>query len=98
MSLKFFFKTKKLLLLNIVLTLYVSTNLIGGERGLVSFFEKKGIEKNLVKKKQEISVKLAELDKKNRLLSDQVDLDYLDIIYRDKLKLGKKNEILIKLR
>jgi len=98
MSLKFFFKTKKLLLLNIVLTLYVSTNLIGGERGLVSFFEKKGIEKNLVKKKQEISVKLAELDKKNRLLSDQVDLDYLDIIYRDKLKLGKKNEIVIKLR
>ena len=98
MSLKFFFKTKKLLLLNIVLTLYVSTNLIGGERGLVSFFEKKGIEKNLVKKKQEISVKLAVLDKKNRLLSDQVDLDYLDIIYRDKLKLGKKNEILIKLR
>ena len=98
MSLKFFFKTKKLLLLNIVLTLYVSTNLIGGERGLVSFFEKKGIEKNLVKKKQEISVKLAELDKKNRLLSDKVDLDYLDIIYRDKLKLGKKNKILIKLR
>ena len=40
------FKNKKLFLLNIFLTLYVSINLISGERGLVSYFEKKNIEKN----------------------------------------------------
>ena len=46
MSLINFFKTKKLLLLNIVLSIYIVTNLIGGERGLVSYYEKK---KNLKK-------------------------------------------------
>ena len=35
------FKNKKLILINIFLTLYVGINLIGGERGLVSYFEKK---------------------------------------------------------
>jgi hypothetical protein len=34
-------RKKKILLLNLFLTLYIATNLIGGERGLVSFFEKK---------------------------------------------------------
>ena len=35
------FKKKKLILFNIFLTLYVGINLLGGERGLVSYFEKK---------------------------------------------------------
>ena len=34
-------KKKKLILFNIFFTLYVGANLIGGERGLASFFEKK---------------------------------------------------------
>ena len=37
------FKKKKLILLNIFLTLYVGINLVGGERGLVSYFEKNKI-------------------------------------------------------
>ncbi|MAH89687.1 MAG: hypothetical protein CMI78_00295 [Candidatus Pelagibacter sp.] len=40
-----FFKLKKLLVLNILLTFYIATNLIGGERGLVSFYEKERIQK-----------------------------------------------------
>ena len=35
------FKNRKIFLLNVFLTLYVGTNLIGGERGTFSFFEKK---------------------------------------------------------
>ena len=35
------FKKKKLILFNIFLTLYIGINLVGGERGLVSYFEKK---------------------------------------------------------
>ena len=35
-----FLTKKKLLLLNILLTLYIATNMIGGERGLVSYYEK----------------------------------------------------------
>ena len=46
------FKKKKLILFNIFLTLYVGINLVGGERGIVSYFEKKKYIKNLFKKKQ----------------------------------------------
>ncbi len=90
-------KTKKLILLNIFLTLYVGTNLIGGERGLISYFEKKNLEKKLSNKKFELSNKLNELENENKLLSEKIDLDYLDTLYRQKLKFGKRDEILIKL-
>ena len=92
------FKTKKLFLLNIFLTLYVGINLISGERGLLSYFEKKNVEKSLIQRELELSEKLDETEKKNRLLSKNIDLDYLDTIYREILKFGKKDEILIKLK
>ena len=41
------FKKKKLILINTFLTLYVGINLIGGERGLVSYFEKSSHKKKL---------------------------------------------------
>ena len=78
--------------------LYVATNLIGGERGLLSYFEKKDVERKLSNTEKLLTIKLYDLKKKNRLLSENVDLDYLDIMYREKLKLGKKEEILIKLK
>jgi cell division protein DivIC len=90
-------KTKKLILLNIFLTLYVGINLIGGERGLVSYFEKRNLEKKLNEKQIELSNKIDELENENRLLSEKIDLDYLDTLYRQKLKFGKRDEILIKL-
>tara|TARA_B100001057_G_C22447416_1_gene793675 strand:- start:257 stop:553 length:297 start_codon:yes stop_codon:yes gene_type:complete len=93
-----FFKTKKLLLLNILLTLYIATNLIGGERGLVSFYEKKRIYKNLIQKENILSKELNEFEQKNQLLSSNLNLDYVDMIYREKFKFGKKDEIIIKLR
>ena len=55
MKLLIFFKTKKLLLLNILLTFYIATNLVGGERGLVSFYEKERIHKNLIQKEKKLS-------------------------------------------
>tara|TARA_Y100001970_G_scaffold292201_1_gene432481 strand:- start:1547 stop:1843 length:297 start_codon:yes stop_codon:yes gene_type:complete len=91
-------KYKKIILLNIFLTLYVIINLIGGERGLISYFEKKNIEKELKKKEFHLSKSLESLENKNILLSEKMNLDYLDILYREKLKFGKKDEILIKLR
>ena len=90
-------KTKKLILLNIFLTLYVGTNLIGGERGLISYFEKKNLEMKLSEKKVDLSNKLNELENENKLLSEKINLDYLDTLYRQKLKFGKRDEILIKL-
>ena len=92
------FKTRKLFLLNLFLTLYVAINLIGGERGLISYFEKKNIENQLKKKEIEFSKKLKILENKNTLLSTNLNLDFLDTLYREKLKFGKKNEVLIKIK
>ena len=92
------FKNKKIFLLNIFLTLYVSINLISGERGLISYFEKKNLEKTLIQNELKLEKKLNIIEKKNKLLSENIDLDYLDTIYREKLKFGKKEEILIKLK
>ncbi len=98
MKLLNFFKTKKLLLPNILLTFYVSINLIGGERGLVSFYEKERIYKDLIHKQNKLANELNEFEKKNYLLSSNLNLDYVDMIYREKLKFGKKDEIIIKLK
>jgi cell division protein FtsB len=92
------FKKKKLILLNIFLTLYVSINFIGGERGLISYFEKNSYEKMLSTKNSKLKNKLEKIEHKNKLLSTNLDFDYLETLYRTKLKFGKKNEILIKLK
>jgi cell division protein FtsB len=93
-----FFKKKKLLLLNILLTLYIATNMIGGERGLVSYYEKEKKQQSLIEKEKLLSEKLDEFEKKNKLLSTNLNLDYIDMIFREKLKFGKKEEIIIKLK
>ena len=40
-------KEKKYFFFQVFLTLYIGINLIGGERGLISYFEKNTYEKNL---------------------------------------------------
>jgi cell division protein DivIC len=91
------FKIKKILLLNIFLTLYVGINLIGGDRGLISFFEKKKLETKLSIQFKNLENEMSLYSNKNKLLSKNLNLDYLDSLYRDKLKFGKKSEIIIKL-
>ena len=98
MKLLIFLKTKKLLLLNILLTFYIATNLVGGERGLISYYEKDRVHKNLIQKEKKLSNELTNIEKKNKLLSTKLNLDYVDMIYREKLKFGKKDEIIIKLK
>ena len=97
MELKRFILNKKFILFNIFLSIYVITNLIGGERGLVSYLKKKNIEKNLIMKDKDLESAIKDLEKKNSLLSHNIDLDFLDILLREKLKLGKKDEIIIQL-
>jgi len=96
---KFFeiLKKKKIFFFQIFLTLYIGINLIGGERGLISYFEKNNYEKKLSIKNLNLSKQLKLTEHKNILLSGNPDLDYLDTLYRAKLKFGKKNEVLIKL-
>ena len=91
------FKKKKLILLNIFLTLYVSINLVGGERGLISYFEKKKIHQELIQEEIVLNEELRGLKHKIKLITNN-DLDYLDMLYREKLRYGTKDEILIKLK
>ena len=91
------FKKKKLILLNIFLTLYIGINLIGGERGLISYIEKKKTYEELVEKEEILKEELKGLKHKINLITSN-DLDYLDMLYREKLKYGTKDEILIKLK
>jgi len=87
---------KKFMLISIFLFLYVIFNLLDGERGLISFNEKKKIKKQLIDEKKSLIVQLALIEKRNSLLTDIVDLDYLEILYRKKFMVGKSQEKIYK--
>jgi hypothetical protein len=67
-------------------------NLFDGERGLISYFEKKNIINNLYQEKELLTKKLDFIEKKNNMLTDVIDLDYLETVYREKFMVGKKGE------
>ena len=98
MKIRSFFSRKKLLLINIFLSIYILINLIGGDRGLLSYFEKKKLVVNLKHLEQKLNEDLIDLEKKNSLLSEKINYDYIDILYREKFKFGKKEEIIIKIK
>ena len=83
---------KKFSLLSIFLFIYVILNLLDGERGLISFYEKQKIKNNLINKKESLIVKLNLMEKNNRLLTENIDLDYLETVFRKKFMYGKKGE------
>ena len=67
-------------------------NLFDGERGLISYYEKKKILESMTKEKQMYSKKLAFIKKNNDLLTNNIDLDYLETLYRKNFMVGKSNE------
>jgi len=83
---------KKVILISVFLFLYIIINLFEGERGLISYFEKKIIFKNLLEEKILLTKKLNSIEKENNLLTDVIDLDYLETLYREKFMVGKSNE------
>ena len=87
---------KKFTLISIFLFLYVIFNLLDGERGLISYYEKQKMKEQLIEEKKALSIKLAKVEKKNMLLADKIDLDYLEMLYREKFMLGKPNEYIYK--
>ena len=90
-------KKKKFILLNIFFTLYIGINLVGGERGLVSYFDKKNTYKELLEEEKILSAKLKDLDHKISLINKN-DPDYLDMLYRQKFNYVTEDEIIIKLK
>jgi len=85
-------KKKYFLLVSTFLVLYFFFNLMSGERGLVSYLEKKDILKDFKIREANLLSKIEELDLKNSLLSDNLDLDYVEILIRERFLFGKKNE------
>ena len=91
-------KSKKIFFFQIFLTLYIGINLIGGERGLISYLKKDNYLKKVSIKNSQLKKQLELTEHKNKLLSGNPDHDYLETLYRTKLKFGLKEEIIIKLK
>ena len=87
-------KNNYFLLVSIFLILYFFFNLLSGQRGLFSYFEKKQILSDL--KKEELSLKnqINDLDFRNSLLSNNLDFDYIETLIRERFLYGKNNEII----
>ena len=85
-------KKKYLLLVSTFLILYFFFNLMSGERGSISYLEKKEILKELKIKESKLIKNIDDLDFKNSLLSDNLDLDYIETLIRERFLFGKKGE------
>ena len=85
-------KNNYFLLIFIFLLLYFLFNLLSGQRGLISYFDKKETLINLKDEKLSLINQINDLDFKNSLLSDNLDLDYVEILIRERFLFGKKNE------
>ena len=89
-----FNKLKKnyFIIVSFFLILYFFTNLLSGDRGLFSYFEKKDQLSKLEKEEMLLTKKIEDLTFKNSLLSDNLDLDFIEILIREKFLFGKKGE------
>ena len=85
-------KKNYFLLISVFLIIYFFFNLLSGERGLISYYEKKQILNDLKIKESSLKKRINDLDFKNSLLSDNLDLDYIETLIRERFLFDKKNE------
>ena len=85
-------KKNYFLVVSTFLILYFFFNLLSGERGLISYFEKKQILNDLKQEETQIISQIKDLDFKNSLLSDNLDLDYIETLIRERFLFGRKND------
>jgi len=85
-------KRNYFLLISIFLIFYFGFNLVSGERGLFSFIEKKDLLSDLKKEEISLTSKIEEKNHKNSLLSDNLDLDFIETLIRERFLFGKENE------
>ena len=74
------------------LFIYFFFNLLGGDRGLISYIKKKEIYEDLKIKQKDLRIKIEDLEHKNSLLTENIDLDFIEILIRDKFLFGKEGE------
>ena len=85
-------KNNYIFLISFFLVVYFALNLISGDRGLFSYLKKKNELKDLKVKKEYLLNEIEELKAKNYLITDKFDIDYIEVLIRDKFVYGKKNE------
>ena len=85
-------KNNYLLLVSIFFIFYFAFNLVSGERGLFSFIEKKELLSNLKNEELSLIHKIDSLEHKNTLLSNNLDLDYIETLIRERFLFGRKDE------
>ena len=85
-------KKNYFLLISVFLIIYFFFNLLSGERGLISYYEKKQILNNLKIEELSLINQINDLGLKNSLLSDNLDLDYIETLIRERFLFGKKKE------
>ena len=74
------------------LFIYFFINLLDGERGLISYMEKKKIYEQLKNDQNVLTNKITDLEHKNSLLTENIDLDFIEILIREKFLFGKEGE------
>ena len=87
-------KKNYFILISTFLILYFFFNLLSGQRGLISYFEKKQKLSTLKKDELILLNQIKDLDFKNSSLNDNLDLDYIETLIRERFLFGKKNEII----
>ena len=85
-------KRNYFLLISVFLIFYFGFNLVSGERGLFSYIEKKELLSNLKNEELTLTSKIEDMDHKNSLLSNNLDLDYIETLIRERFLFGKKDE------
>ena len=74
------------------LFIYFFLNLLDGDRGLISYMEKKDVYEQLKNDQITLNAKIEDLEHKNSLLTENIDLDFIEILIREKFLFGKEGE------
>ena len=74
------------------LFIYFFFNLLDGDRGLISYMEKKDIYEQLKNDQITLNSKIEDLEHKNSLLTENIDIDFIEILIREKFLFGKEGE------
>ena len=85
-------KKNYFIIITTFLFIYFFFNLLDGDRGLISYMEKKDIYEQLKNNQITLNSKIEDLEHKNSLLTENIDLDFIEILIREKFLFGKEGE------
>ena len=85
-------KNNYFLLIGTFFIIYFIFNLLDGDRGFISYINKKKEIKELYLKETNLNNELENLERKNSLLTDEIDLDFIETLIRDKFMYGKEGD------